>query len=446
MKNMISMATDRTFAQFLKQCSMPNDGTLLPEAMDYLQALHDRGSAQLHEQSFPTTRDEEWRFTDLKPLQDATFAPSAKLKLSAAEIRALMLPETHESFMVFVNGQLDCAEISNPPAGLLLSNLGLTFVSGMLLNAPELPIHNYLAKQLGADERFTALNTAGFKDVAIVWVGENTIVDMPIHLLFVAIPGQTPTWSQPRCLIVAEAGSQLTVIEDYITVGDGVHFTNAVTEIWMAENAEVNHTRVQQESQMAFHIGKTAVSQARNSRYTCNTVSTGAKLSRHNLEIHQAEEQTETTLNGLTLIGDEQLADTHSTIAFTKAHGSSRQLHKCIVDDRARAVFNGKVLVPKAAQLTDTGQLSRTLLLSSKARVDTKPQLEIVADNVKCSHGATVSQLDAEEVFYLQSRGLDQTTAQKLLTYAFAAEVINQIPVVSLRDRLAQQVRMQTQD
>lgn len=446
MKNTINVTADRTLAQFLQQCSIPDEGTLSSKTIAYLKELHDRGSAQLSEQSFPTSRDEAWRFTDLTPLQEITFVPSAELKLNAAEIAALTLPETNKNFMVFVNGQLDCSEISHPPQGLLFSNLGLMFVSASLADAPERPVHNYLSQQLGADETFTALNTAGFKDVAIVWVSENTIVDMPLHLLFVSIPGQTPTWSQPRCLIVAEAGSQLTVIEDYITLGEGVHFTNAVTEIWVADHAQVNHTRVQQESPAAFHIGKTAVSQAHNSHYTCNAVSFGAKLSRHNLEIHQTGEQTETTLNGLTLISGAQLADTHSTIAHTKAHSSSSQLHKCIVDDRARAVFNGKILVSKAAQLTDAGQLNRTLLLSPKARVDTKPQLEIIADNVKCSHGATVSQLDAEEVFYLQSRGLDQTTAQRLLTYAFAAEVINQIPVVSLRDRLAQHVRAQAQD
>lgn len=209
----------------------------------------------------------------------------------------------------------------------------------------------------------------------------------------------------------------------------------------MGENAQVSHTRIQQESEAGFHIGKSAIAQARNSRYTCHAISLGGQISRHNLDIFQTGEGTETTLNGLTMIAGEQLADTHSAIALNHPYSKSRQLHKCIVDDRAHAVFNGKVFVPKPAQLTDAGQLSRNLLLSPKARVDTKPQLEITADNVKCAHGATVSQLEADELFYLQSRGLDADSARTLLINAFATEVIEQIPITSMREKLSQMVR-----
>jgi Fe-S cluster assembly protein SufD len=239
----------------------------------------------------------------------------------------------------------------------------------------------------------------------------------------------------------------VTLIEEYTHRRDveeaAVYFTNAVTEIWVEENAQVNHTIIERESGAAFHIGKSAIAQARDSRYTCNAITLGAKLSRHNLEVFQTGEQTETTLNGLTMVALQQLADTHSAIALNHPYGTSNQLHKCIVADRAHAVFNGKVFVPKAAQLTNAGQLNRNLLLSPKARVDTKPQLEITADNVKCAHGATVSQLDAEEVFYLQSRGLDEDDARKLLINAFAAEIINQLPLVSLRERLSTAVSNQ---
>jgi Fe-S cluster assembly protein SufD len=164
----------------------------------------------------------------------------------------------------------------------------------------------------------------------------------------------------------------------------------------------------------------------------------GGKIARHHLEIYQTGEQTETYLNGLTMIRGQQLSDTHSSIALTHPYGMTRQLHKCIVDDRAHAVFNGKVFVPQAAQQTDAGQLNRNLLLSPKARVDTKPELEIVADNVKCTHGATVSQLDADEIFYLQSRGIDATSAERLLVYAFAYEVLDKLPIGSLKQALAQ--------
>jgi Fe-S cluster assembly protein SufD len=213
-----------------------------------------------------------------------------------------------------------------------------------------------------------------------------------------------------------------------------------VTEIWVNENAQVSHSRIVLESDTAFHIGKTAVTQARYSRYSCNAVTVGGKISRHNLEILQTGEQTETTLNGLTVIADKQLADTHSAIALNHPHGISKQLHKCIIGDRAHGVFNGKIFVPKPAQLTDAAQLNRNLLLSSKSRIDTKPQLEITADNVKCAHGATVSQLEDDEIFYLQSRGIDENDARKLLVNAFAAEIINLIPVTSLGEKLLKTV------
>jgi Fe-S cluster assembly protein SufD len=340
---------------------------------------------------------------------------------------------------VFVNGVFapHLSEVAALPAGVLAGNL----LGG------ELPvgIEEYLGKQSGGEEVFAALNTAGLTDAAVVWVPKNVAVAAPIHLLFVGAAGAESFIVQPRCLVVAEHGSSVTLVEHYATVGMGCpdkpaarpYFTNAVTEIWAGENAEVTHIRVQREGAEGFHVSRGAVAQARNSRYSCYAVSLGAKLSRHNLEVFQTGEGTETTLNGLTMIVGEQVADTHSVIALNHPHGRSRQLHKCIVDDRAHSVFNGKVFVPKAAQLTDAAQLSRNLLLSSKARVDTKPQLEITADNVKCSHGATVSQLDAEEVFYLQSRGLSAADARNLLIDSFAGEVIGQIPVYSLRKMLS---------
>jgi Fe-S cluster assembly protein SufD len=248
---------------------------------------------------------------------------------------------------------------------------------------------------------------------------------------------------------VAESGSSVTLIEDYLNqvniespeegeaeVGEAVYFTNAVTEIWLEANAEVSHTRVERESPEAFHIGKTAISQSRDSRYTCNAITLGAKLSRHNLEVFQCGEQTETTINGLVTITGKQTTDTHSAIALNYPQSTTNQIHKCIIADRAHAVFNGKIFVSQSAQLTNAGQLNRNLLLSPKARVDTKPQLEITADNVKCTHGATVSQLDEEEIFYLQSRGLNQTEARDLLINAFAIEIINKLPVPSLRQTL----------
>ncbi len=409
----------------------------------WLHELRQRAIAIIQQQAIPTRRDEEWRFTDLSSLLQVTFHRETRsLESLHFDITPLTLPEAVDSRIVFINGVYapNLSSVAAIPEGVFVGNLA---------EAPpqyDARIRDYLGKQQGASEVFTALNTAGLTDAAVVWASKNTIVETPIHLLFISTTDEVPIISQPRCLVVAEAGSQLSLVEHYTANVEGCpdipvnrpYFTNQVTEIWVEENAQVNHTRNQREAGNGFHIGKTAIAQAQNSRYTCNAISLGAQLSRHNLEVFQTGEGTETNLNGLTMISGEQVADTHSAIALNHPHGISNQLHKCIVGDRAHAVFNGKILVPQAAQFTNAGQLNRNLLLSPKARVDTKPQLEITADQVKCSHGATVSQLDADEVFYLQSRGINEANARNLLLDAFVAEILNRIPVASLRHRLSQ--------
>ncbi|MBN3898800.1 MAG: Fe-S cluster assembly protein SufD [Nostoc sp. NOS(2021)] len=402
----------------------------------WLQELCEGAANWVRHSIIPTTREEEWRFTDLSSLRKVQFNVGTG---NYASLEFDILPEAANSRLVFVNGVFapELSAVSDLPSGIVVSNL-----AGLPLVEQE-GVRQYLAQAEGAQEVFTALNTAGITDAAVVWVKKNVVVETPIHLVFISVVGETATISQPRCLVVAEGGSQVTLVEEYTNRRDaesaekeGVYFTNAVTEVWVGNNAEVSHTRVEREGAEAFHIGKTAIAQARDSRYTCHAITLGAKLSRHNLEILQTGEQTETNLNGLTIISGKQLADTHSAIALNHPHSTSKQLHKCIVGDRAHAVFNGKVLVPKLAQLTNAVQMNRNLLLSSKARVDTKPQLEITADNVKCAHGATVSQLEDDEIFYLQSRGIDENDARKLLINAFATEIINQIPVTSLREIL----------
>jgi Fe-S cluster assembly protein SufD len=401
-----------------------------------LSAWRDRALTQVKAQAFPSTRDEEWRFTDLSPLLDVEFGrvKDQRSTIEFADLDTFLLPETANSRLVFVDGMYapNLSSIADLPPGLIV---------GALSELPELKLDGYLAQQPGDDELFTALNTVGLTDAAIVWVPKNLEIETPLHLLFLSTASDAPIFVQPRCLVVAAPNSAVTLIEEYGTIGQGQDFTNTVTEIWVEENAQVNHTRIQREGKAAFHIGKTAVSQARDARYSCHAISVGAAISRHHLEIYQTGEQIQTTLNGLTIAKDSQLADTHSKIALTKPYGTTNQLHKCIIDDRAHTVFNGKVFVPQAAQLTNAGQLNQNLLLSPKARVDTKPQLEIVADNVKCTHGATVGQLATDEVFYLQSRGIDADSARSLLIYAFALEVLNEIPIDSLRQTLAQQLR-----
>ncbi len=443
---------DAYLTKLLSQCQALDLQVVEPEMVALLKELRDR--ATLMVTKLPTKRDEEWRFTDISPLLQVNFKAAKNFDLVDSATAELTLAEAPIS-LVFVNGVYSAKLSANTdlPAGLFVGNLA------QLPETRQAKVGKYLAKLPGSTEVFTALNTAGLADVAVVWVSKNTVVETPIQLLFVSTTNDTATVSQPRCLVVAEVGSVVTLIEDYrADVGAGLvdstenyttasqcqthpYFTNAVTEVFLGENAQIHHNRIERESKAAFHIGKTVVSQARDSRYICNAISVGSKLSRHNLEVVQTGEQTETTFNGLTMIAGEQLADTHSVMAYTKPYGTSNQLHKCIVADKAHAVFNGKVFVPQAAQLTNAAQLNRNLLLSPKARVDTKPQLEITADNVKCSHGATVGQLEADELFYLQSRGLKQADARNLLINAFAAEIISQLPIASLREQLSLLVR-----
>ncbi len=387
----------------------------------------------------PTTRDEEWRFTDISLLTKMSFHPvHTASNLQAADVEHFYIAEA-TTRLVFVDG-VYASHLSNLAAdGVKVSNLASWFAE----NAGFAAHAAHLGQHVGFQHNvFAALNTAFLHDGALVIVPRNVSAATPIQLLFVAT--QKEVVSYPRCLLLAEPGSAVTVIEDYVSLQDEAYFTNAVTEIVLADNARVHHIRVQRENVQAFHIANCAVSLAQGSNYQSVSVALGARISRYNLNVLQAAEGTECAVDGLALISGNQLADTHTCIDHAHPHGVSRQLHKCIVGGSAHAVFNGKIMVRQGAQRTDSQQSSRNLLLTGRAQVDTKPQLEIFADDVKCTHGATVGQLDSEEVFYLQSRGLSETAARNLLTYAFGAEIIDRIPVASLKIQLEQTVNEQT--
>ncbi|ACK73091.1 FeS assembly protein SufD [Gloeothece citriformis PCC 7424] len=412
---------------------------------DFIQQLRHQAGMTVSQSSLPTKKDEEWRFTDISQLQQHHFQVATPVELTLNSIDSFILPETDNSILVFVNGfySPELSNISGLPQGVKIGNLATL--------SPE-KIAPYLGQQPGQTEFFTAFNTVGLTDVAVIWVDAEITVERPVELLFLTVEPQTPIVIQPRVLVVAEKNSSLQLVEYYNVLtencsgssGKSSYFTNSVTEIWLQENAQINHTRIQQESGKSFHIGKTAIAQARDSRYTCNEISIGSQFYRHNLEIFQQGEQTQTNLNGLIISADHQVADTHSAIYLNYPYGTTDQLHKCIIDDSAHAIFNGKVFVPKPAQLTNAAQLNRNLLISPKARVNTKPELQITADNVKCSHGATVSQLEADELFYLRSRGLTEENARYLLIDAFATEIIERIPLNSLRQRISQCVACRT--
>jgi len=411
----------------------------------WINALRAEAVNRLDVLTLPTLRDEEWRFTDISPLTKLSFAPALSATcLEAADIAHFYIEEANTR-LVFVDGiyapQLSSTASAASNSGVVVSNLPTALATHAAAIEAHLGRHAAFR-----DNLFAALNTAFLHDAAVIVVPRNVALAAPVHLLFIAT--QKEVVSTPRCLVVAETGSAVTVIEDYVVWyqprwQEEAHFTNAVTEIALEDNARVNHIRIQREGSKAFHIANCAVSLGRSSNYQSVSVALGAQISRYNLDVLLAE-GAECAVDGLALIAANQLADTHTCIDHAQPHGVSRQLHKCIVGGSAHAVFNGKVMVRQGAQRTDSGQSSRNLLLTGRAHVDTKPQLEIFADDVKCAHGATIGQLDSEEVFYLKSRGLSDSVARNLLTYAFGAEIIERIPVASLKHQLEQTVLEQT--
>ena len=403
----------------------------------WLDALRAAALERANALSVPTTRDEEWRFTDLTPLTKLQLKPvTTATALTAADIAGHVLPEAAVR-LVFVDGILlpQLGEAGKLPAGVTVLSLSEALKTHAALVEP------HLAK-LAGDDLFTALNTAFLNQGVFVHFAKGAALKAPLHLLFVAA-GQDVA-AHPRVLIVAESGAEGSVIEDYVAHGEVAGLTNAVTEIAVAANALLRHIKLQRESGKAFHIGSSAVTLGKDARFVSQAVTLGARLSRNNLTIRQQGEGIEVAIDGLALIAGRQLADTHTLIDHLKPHGRCEQVHKTIVGGGAHAVFNGKVFVREGAQLTDSSQQSRNLLLSDKARVDTKPQLEIFADDVKCAHGAAVGQLDPEHLFYLKSRGLSERAARNLLTYAFGAEIIDRIPVPTLVATLEKLVMQRT--
>lgn len=394
-------------------------------------SLREAAELRLAGRELPTTSDEDWKYTDLKALAELSFGPALK---ATVDISSHLLPEMVGTRQVFVNGRhaphASCA--SAVPAGVRFFPMSTASEACHALGT----VGEGAARGL-----FEDLNTARFVDGAVILVPKNLKVALPLHLLFIT-KAETPTAVFPRVLIVLERGAELELVEEHH--GEGTYLSCPVVEIRVAEGAVLRHERVQREDPEAFHLGALKAEIAKGGQYHSRTLSFGARLSRQTPWVRLAED-AEATLDGLALLDGNQVADTHSFMLHAEPHTTSHQLHKCIVDGKARAIFNGQVLVAPDAQGTDAKQQSRNLLLSETARVDTKPQLEIYADDVKCSHGAAVGQLDPDELFYLQSRGLNADDARNLLTYGFAADVLARIPMASLRRALRHLVMARTQ-
>ncbi|MDR3682473.1 MAG: Fe-S cluster assembly protein SufD [Geothrix sp.] len=393
--------------------------------------LRQAAETRLAGRDLPATTEEDWRYTSLKALANIAFRPAPR---ATVDISGRLLPEMVGTRQVFVNGH-HAPHASCPsavPAGLRFLPLSTASEAchglGSLENGVELGL-------------FEDLNTARFEDGAVLLVPKNMKVALPLHLLFIT-QADTPLAVFPRLLVVLERGAELELVEEHH--GVGTYLSAPVVEVRVGEGAILRHERIQRDSDEAFHLGTLKAEVAKGGQYHSRTLSFGARLSRQEPWVRLAE-GAEASLDGLALLEGHQVADTHSFLLHAEPHATSHQLHKCIVDGQARAIFNGQIRVAPLAQGTDARQQSRNLLLSEAARVDTKPQLEIYADDVKCSHGATVGQLDPEELFYLQSRGLNADDARNLLTYGFAADVLNRIPVASLRRALRQLVMARTQ-
>ncbi|HJW09471.1 MAG TPA: Fe-S cluster assembly protein SufD [Holophagaceae bacterium] len=406
-------------------------GTLLatPRPAEWAD-LRAAAEARLDGQSLPTPANEDWKYTDLRALQQTAFGPAPQAKV---DVSALLLPEMVGTRQVFVNGHhaphTSCT--SAVPAG----------VRFLPLSTASEACHDLGTVGPDSASPFEDLNSARFQDGAVILVPKNLKAALPLHLLFIT-KAEAPVAVFPRLMVVLERGAELELVEEHH--GEGAYLTVPVIEIRVAEGAILRHERVQRDGAGAFHLGTLKAEVAKGGQYHSRTLSFGARLSRQQPWVRLAE-GAEASLDGLALLEGSQVADTHSFMFHAEPHGTSHQLHKCIVDGQARAVFNGQVLVAPRAQGTDARQQSRNLLLSESARVDTKPQLEIYADDVKCSHGATVGALDPEELFYLQSRGLNADDARNLLTYGFAADVLTHVPVASLRRALRQLVMARTQ-
>jgi len=409
-----------------------NGGAAAPDAV---RSLRLSAIARFETLGFPTTRNEDWHFTSVSPIAEGGFAPltTASGAVDAATLAPFGFAASGWHTLVFVNGRHDVALSGGAmlPDGVRVLPLARAY--------DELPllVEQHLGQVANFDaSSFTALNTAFINDGAVVHVAHDVEVAQPIHLLFVSDAAAAQATASPRNLIVIDRHAKATVIESYAGLTDDRYFTNAVTEAVIGDGATLTHLKLQRESPRAYHVGTLDVRQARDSHLFSFSFATGAALSRTNIYTELRGEGCGATLNGLYLGDHDQHIDHQTRIEHVEPNCYSRELYKGILDGASHGVFNGKVYVHPEAQKTDGKQTNNTLLLSERAQIDTKPQLEIFADDVKCTHGATVGRLDETSLFYMKSRGINARTARELLTYAFAADVLETIELAEVREGL----------
>ena len=388
--------------------------------------------ARFAERGLPTPRDEDWKYTPLAPVTATAFDLSLGDDGAAPSEEAIApfcVGAPSWSRLVFVNGRFSAklSALRPLPGSVRIGSLG----EALITDAEVLRTHLDAADE--PLDAFTALNAAFWQDGAFVEVPDGVAVEGPIHLLFVAAtPGRVRV-EHPRSLIVLGRESRASVVESYVALGQDAYLTNAVTEVVLGHSARLDHQKVQLESGRAFHVGRTRVSQARDSRFASCSVAFGGRLARNEVHASLDAEGADCRLSGLYVVGGRQHVDTHTVVDHVAPRATSRQLYKGILDGRSRGVFDGRIVVRPGANGTDAHQTNKNLLLSDEVEVDSKPQLEIFADDVKCSHGAADGQPPTEAIFYLKSRGLDEAAARALLTYGFANEVLERISVAEVQ-------------
>ena len=401
---------------------------------DRLQEKRRAAIEQLQKTGLPTLRHENWKYTDIRPITRKQFdlAPLKTDQLKPDTLDAVRLSELDCHELVFINGRYSAehSRVDSLPDGVIMKDLATA------LRDHEDLINEHISARTGPDSGFDSLNTAFIKDGAFIFIPENTVIKKPVNLLYLSGLNEKPFAIHPRNIIVLSENSQAVIIESYIGLDDCDYFTNTVSEIRAGDNAVLQHYKIQQESLKSYHIGNIRLAQKKNSQVESHNISLGGALVRNDIHSCLEEEGAGILLNGFYMGTDRQHVDNHTRVDHLKPHTSSNEIYRGVLNDHARGVFNGKVVVHKNAQKTDAMQSNANLLLSDNAEVDTKPELEIYADDVKCAHGSTVGQLDQDMLFYLRSRCIDENTAKSLLTYAFAEEVIREIKLAPVRQRL----------
>lgn len=386
---------------------------------------------------FPTTRDEEWKYTSVAPLTAQWFDMAAAAGTRAEiDLSPFLFEGMDCSLLVFVDGFFsEKLSLLSPSSGVTLGSLREAFQRG------DARVNDYLAALAPLEkEAFTALNTAFTRDGSFVYVEKNVAVDQPLHIVHLFSGQKNELALHPRTLIIAGEGSRFRYAESFHHLDGGVYFQNTVSEVFVQENASVEYIKIQDESRSAFHISNLNVRQERNSRFNSVYIDLGGGLVRNNLNVTLNDSNCETHLFGFYLGGENQLIDNHTFIDHAKPNCFSNELYKGILGGRAKGVFNGKILVRPDAQKTNALQSNKTLLLSRDASINAKPQLKIYADDVKCTHGATIGQLDEEALFYLRSRGIDLNSAMAMLRYAFVSDVFASIPLPEAQQKLADMI------